>query len=360
MLVEILEQHGVSVFSNPSGGNLPQGIASAMLAKASLSGRLREQIAVLEVDEAFGPALSKKLKPSSVLLLNVQVDQLNRFYEPDRVVAMLDTIATAATSSVIVNADDDSLRPLGARLAARSGVRVEYFGVATAVRDSAPHGLANARVFTDAKNDAIAAPSVVVSELSGSAATVTHDGISIPVRLPARGLHYAVDVAGAAATAATLLGKRFDPSLVTVAMDALDTVYGRGETLEVRGEPVEIIMVKNLPSMQMNLDYLGEAPEQLFLTIDEGTPDPSWLYDTDFSGISHVDVISGSKAWQIATRLGYAEIPFGDVIPDMKQAVTRFMALPRPSTGNKVMIVNYEQMMLIRKHFGFLELEGTR
>jgi len=54
MLVSILRAHGVDVFTNPSGANLPQGIASAVLADAPLDGRLRHEIAVLEVDEAFG------------------------------------------------------------------------------------------------------------------------------------------------------------------------------------------------------------------------------------------------------------------------------------------------------------------
>ena len=34
------------------------------------------------------------------------------------------------------------------------------------------------------------------------------------------------------------------------------------------------------------------------------------------------------------------------------------MRLPKPSRGTKTMIVNYEQMMAIRKQLGFLDLEG--
>ena len=52
MLVRALRAHGLSVFTNPSGANLPQGVASALLAEVPLSGRLRADIAVLEVDEA--------------------------------------------------------------------------------------------------------------------------------------------------------------------------------------------------------------------------------------------------------------------------------------------------------------------
>jgi hypothetical protein len=118
-------------------------------------------------------------------------------------------------------------------------------------------------------------------------------------------------------------------------------------------------MMKNPPSLQLNLDYLTEAPEQVLIAVDEGTPDPSWIYDIDLSSLDHVDVVSGTKSWQLATRLAYAELPVGTVAPDLRQALKTFLALPKPSRGVKTMIVNYEQMMLIRKQLGYLDLEGT-
>jgi UDP-N-acetylmuramyl tripeptide synthase len=358
MLVAILRAHGVDVFSNPSGGNLPQGIASALLATMPLSGRLDEQIAVLEVDEAYGVNLSKVLRPSSVLLLNVQIDQLNRFFEPDRVVGMLATIAAAADAHVVVNADDDNL--VGVARGLDGAARVSYFSVAPELLDDSPHGLANAQAYgASAADAAVPEPSVVVTALSGVDATLAVPGGDVTVRLPARGLHYAVDVAGAAAMAERLLGAEFRPELVASAMLTLDTVYGRGEVLTYNGEDIEVIMMKNPPSLQLNLDYLSEAPEQLFVAVDEGTPDPSWMYDTDFSSIDHVDIVSGTKAWQLATRFGYGQIPVGRVVPELKPALEAFLALPAPSRGTKTMIVNYEQMMLIRKLLGFLELENA-
>jgi hypothetical protein len=185
------------------------------------------------------------------------------------------------------------------------------------------------------------------------------DGTEHSVALPARGLHYAVDAAGAIATAVEVLGARFDPATASRAMASLRTVYGRGETLRVDGEDLEIIMMKNPPSLQLNLDYLAEPPEQVFMAVDEGTPDPSWIYDTDFSNIRRVDVVTGTKAWQLATRLAYSEIPVGSVQPELRSALKSFLALPRPSRGTKTLIVNYEQMMLIRKQLGFLDLEGA-
>src|SRR5690606_17233133 len=98
---------------------------------------------------------------------------------------------------------------------------------------------------------------------------------------------------------------------------------------------------------------------QLLVAVDEGTPDPSWIYGSDLSKISHVDVLTGTKCWQLATRFGYDDIDVRAIVPDLGDALERFLALPRPGRGRKTMLVNYEQMMLIRKRLGYKDLEGA-
>ncbi|WP_223690767.1 MurT ligase domain-containing protein [Leifsonia poae] len=357
MLTGILREHGLTVFTNPSGGNLPQGIASALLATVPLDGYVRGDVGVIEVDEAYGVNLATVLKPRGSLLLNVQIDQLNRFFEPARVVGMLRSIGASSSEFVVVNADDDSLSGIGAEFVAE-GRDVSTFAVAPALIDASPNGLANVEDFSRTVVAALPAPTVTVNALTGRTADLTVGGESVQIALPARGLHYAIDAAGATAMARRLLGERFRGEAVARAMSSLRTVYGRGETLRVGDEDIEIIMMKNPPSLQLNLDYLAEAPEQVFVAVDEGTPDPSWIYDIDFSSIEHVDMVSGTKAWQFATRFGYAGIPVGSVVPELRPALAAFLSLPKPSRGTKTMIVNYEQMMLIRKQLGFLDLEG--
>ncbi|WP_382305773.1 MurT ligase domain-containing protein [Herbiconiux sp. UC225_62] len=359
MLAAIMRQHGLTVFTNPSGGNLPQGIASALLSEVSLGGRLDSDIAILEVDEGYGTRLAELLKPRTVLLLNIQIDQLNRYHEPDRVAAMLGRVAASATEGLVLNREDNFLVDLDQRIPAREGRAVSFFGGVPALVDAASHGVASADRFGEATvAPGSRAAAVEVVGLEGARATLDIDGTRVEVKLPARGMHYALDAAGAAAAARSVLGTRFRPELVTAALDSLETVYGRGELLEVDGEQIEIIMMKNPASLQLNLDSLESAPEQVFMAVDEGTPDPSWIYDIDFSALDHVDGITGSKAWQFAVRFGYLGIPVGSVDLDVKAALKAFLALPAPATGHKVMILNYEQMMLIRKILGFKELEG--
>lgn len=362
MLAAIMRAHDVDVFTNPSGANLPQGIASAILAEAPLDGRLREQIAVLEVDEAFGPGLAKRLVPHSALLINVQVDQLNRFYEPDRVVGMLESFAGVATRHLVINADDHNLVDLAARLAGN--------GAAQSAFALAPELLASSAWLARGDNPALAGTAsgggatppvgVRITGTSGLTATLEVDGTPVEVTLPARGLHNAVDAGAAVATALALLGDRFDPAAAASGLAGMAAVYGRGEILKTSaGEELEILMMKNPPSLQVNLDALPEPPEQVFVAVDEGTPDPSWVYGSDLSKIRHVDVLTGTKCWQFATRFGYDDIEVRAIEPELAPALKRFLALPKPATGRKTLVVNYEQMMLVRKQLGYLELEGA-
>lgn len=357
MLAAMIRAHNLKVFTNPSGGNLPQGIASAVLADVSFSGRLRSDIAVLEVDEAYGVSLSCILTPRTVLLMNVQIDQLNRFYDPERVVHMLEKIADSASVSVILNRDDNYLVDLDATLSGSQ--RVRFFGASPELISQSMHGTASAQRF-DRRADLLPTRSaeVTVTELNRHAALLSFaDGSSLTAKLPSRGLHYALDAAGATATAYDVLGENFRAEYVVDALEKLDPVYGRGEIVRIGQEDVEIMTMKNPASLQLNLDALQQPPEQLLMAMDEGTPDPSWLYDIDFRSLSHVDVMTGSKAWQLALRCGYADIPVTTVTTEVHRAVKIFLELPPPRTGHKTMIVNYEQMMLIRKILGFTDLE---
>ncbi|HAM28055.1 MAG TPA: DUF1727 domain-containing protein [Microbacteriaceae bacterium] len=364
MLTEVLRGHGLTVFTNPSGANLPQGIASSILAESSVLGRLDADIGVLEVDEAFALEFAATVPPSTVLVLNTQVDQLYRFYETERVADMMLDTAQQAKLHIVTNREDPYLSKIARRYPdgdATTGPDITYFGASEELIAQAPHGLFNAKDYRDAavepeQHRALA--ELLATDRTG--ATIDVAGQAIDVTLPAKGLHYGIDAAAALATAAVILGGRFDAASSAAAFAAMKPAYGRGELLDFGNEQVEFVMFKNAASLQLNLDALPEPPEQVLLAIDEGTPDISWIYDIDFSALDHVDVITGAKAWQIAVRLEHEGFTIGAVEPDLKKAIEIMRSLPKPSTGLKTWIVNYEIMMLARKQIGFLELENQR
>ncbi|ROS54459.1 MurT ligase domain-containing protein [Frigoribacterium sp. PhB24] len=354
MLTETLRAHGLKVFTNPTGANLPQGIASAFLREVTPFGRVRDDIGVIEVDEAFAVELTKSLHPSTVLMLNVQVDQLYRFFETERVGTMMTDTAAEATVAVVTNRDDQHLGPYQAV----GRQTVSRFGASPEVVSASPNGLQNAHDFSR-EADASLTAETEVTALTGTGATITVSGTPIDVRLPARGLHYAVDAAAALQTASVVLGHPVDPAAVRRAFESMKPAYGRGERMSLGADEAEFIMFKNAASLQLNLDALPQGVEQVMLAIDEGTPDISWIYDIDFSHLDHVDVLAGAKAWQLALRLEHEGIPVHVIEEDISKAIRLMRALPSPSDNTKHFVTNYEQMMLARRILGHPDLEKT-
>ena len=359
MVTGILREHGLRVFTNPSGANLPQGIASSLLGEVSLTGKLDADIGVIEVDEAFGQVLCRELKPTGAVILNLQIDQIYRFFEPERVAGMFRDIVGEVSELVVLNRDDNFLSTLGTKLEGEGRIKVQYFGVDDAVLAAAPHGQVLARDYENegtAPVDRAVEAEVVAS--AGNTASISFRGQIHELALSARGLHYAVDAAGAITLAAGVLGDRFSIDTAVSALATTKTVYGRGEVLVHDGQNIEILLLKNLASLQMNLDYLDGVPESVLLAFDEGSKDPSWLYAADFSGLRHVDVISGPKAAFIALRLEYAGVTYGTIEPSIEKAVQLILASPYPSDGTRTFILDYDQMLLTRKYLGHSDLES--
>ncbi|WP_353113544.1 MurT ligase domain-containing protein [Microbacterium sp.] len=362
MISEVLRAHGLRVFTNPTGANLPQGVTSALLADATLTGRIRADVAVLEIDEGFAADLADRLSPSVILSLNVQVDQLYRFYETERVADMMLEASTRASGHVVVNRDDPYLSKID-----ESAMRapVSFFGVAEEIVAASAHGLANA---TDTRSGTAGTVDrgafAEVREVSGRQIVVNVDGAEVRVALPARGLHYAADAAAALTVAARVLGDEFRIPDAEAGFAKMAPAYGRGEVIPLRrdpaGEQVEFVMFKNGPSLQMNLDALESAPERALIAIDEGTPDVSWLYDVDFQALPRIDVVTGEKAYQLALALEHAGVEIGTVEPDMEKAVAIMRSFDETSSGRQTWFVNYELMMIGRRILGHGDQEVAR
>ena len=171
---------------------MPQGIGSAVISQASLTGKLDAAVAVLEVDEAYGELLAPFIAPSYVVLTNIQIDQLNRFFEPDRVYQMLRSAAASATSGVVINGSDANLVDIGLELRGKS---VSQVAVSEKALSKWPAGALAAPRFGKASVENSLPVSVIVLDEVEGLATLELFGKSTTVRLPGTGLHFAIDTA---------------------------------------------------------------------------------------------------------------------------------------------------------------------
>jgi len=348
MLVAILRAHGLEVFTNGSTANIRQGLISALVEASDLRGRVPGDVAVLEMDEGHGARIMQGLSARVVSLTNVMVDQIDRFFDSEMVAGMLGRIAGRATEAVVLNADDGYL----AALPIPAGVASRRFGVAPEVMAAAPRGLGYARTVPERLAQG---EGVRVEAVSARSAVLADGSARVELRLPASGTHYAVDAAGAYATAQAVLGDRFRPETAVEAFAALPPVFGRGERVRVRGQEVEFVLVQNPASLQLNVDGIEPGTEQILFAIGSDVRDPSYLWPARLSGLRRVQLVSGSKAEEAALMLAYDGVEIGRVEPELGRAIDEFLALPEPASGVKTIVFSADAMRRTRAHLGLTE-----
>jgi UDP-N-acetylmuramyl tripeptide synthase len=356
MAVAIVRAHGLAVFTNPSTANIEQGFFAAILERATLTGKVAGDIAIIEMDEAHAAAIVQRVKPRFVTILNVLEDQLDRFGDPVNVRNDLAMVAEAATDGVALNADDQNLL----WMLAESNVEVEtsWFGLHESVLSTARKGLGTAPTYLaqlDRPETQTTGTGINKRELEAS----LNSGLIIQVTLPNRGLHFAVDALAALETAQRLLSSKFDGQLAAKVLSELPPVFARGELKAVGHEMVEFILVQNPPSFQLNLDNLTTNPEQILLAIGTDVHDPSWMWTVDLANLSHVDVVTGYNWAEAALLLAYNEIPVGTATGDLDEALAAFFALPKPSRGVKTVIFSADSMRRTRRALGFTDPEDV-
>ena len=353
MLVAILREHGLTVFTNPTGSNFTRGVISSMLAEIPLSGRLRADIAVLELDEAHALKFAAAVKPTHSLLLNVARDQLDRFAEIDHTAKLLAELAEQTTTGVVLNIDDSFVSRIAGRV--RDGVTVTYFGVDPSIADRLPE-LQEADVRFE---DEFTPPRP--SDADGL--LKPHDERSFEVRfgqtervgplvLKQRGLAAMINATAAVTAAKALLAKEFRQSGAVAALERVEPPFGRGEVIDADGQPLELVLVKNPAGFTVALGTYGNAPVTTMVAINDNYADGrdvSWLYDVSFESLREkgVALTSGVRAYDMALRLKYDDVAVAEVEPDLGVALERFLTAYRNEP--KRIFCTYTAMMALRR-----------
>lgn len=311
ILVKLLEAHGLRVFTNPSTANIRQGLFAAVLRVSKLNGALDYDIAVLELDEGHGAALSKEFPIRLAVLTNVLSDQLDRFGDPEVVAGKLEEIALQA-AALIVNADDKNLCQFAIRHRSVTG-----YGVADSTDSSQrPEYALNFGEHPEIEKV------VTVSSVDGL--RIESGGKSF--RTGQESTELALDVAAAYCAAVQL--RELNDDNVREILASRAGVFARNEQVEIRGRDVNLRLVQNPSSFQLNLDELAGDEGPLMLMAGRDIHDPSWLWTVDFSSLSKVDVVGGFNAAELALRLRVAGVKVEAVEPGISEATELFFSLP--------------------------------
>ena len=134
------------------------------------------------------------------------------------------------------------------------------------------------------------------------------------------------------------------------ALSAIRPAFGRGETINYRGVPIDLLLVKNPSGFRLSLLSFAGRVRSTMIAINDNYADGrdmSWLWDVDFTTLSDVKLVSGSRAHDMALRLSYDEVPTGKVEVDLAAALDEF--LTQDPTRPKQIFCSYTAMIALRK-----------
>jgi len=339
MLAQVMRAAGLHPVLNQEGSNQRSGLATAMVARAAPTGHLPadgQAIGLFEVDEGSFPEILPHVgRPRAVVVTNIFRDQLDRYFEPAYIKALLERAMQdlPADTTLVLNADDPRVAYLAPDL---PNPRL-YFGMsdtelsrasADPTSDSprcprcagelayecifyahlghwacAACGLARPEPdVRGTKIDLIGSSSTRLQVMTPTADTV--------LEIPLPGLYNAYN-ALAAVTAAT------EGRLPDWSFSAIETVTAgsfRMERVQVTGHDVYLALAKNANGYTEVLRaVLGDGePKRMLLGLNDcpgKQPDTSWIWDVDFdalTGLVPAPVVSGNRAADLAVRLKYA------------------------------------------------------
>ena len=359
MVVQLLREQGLKVFTNRTGSNFVRGVLAALLTEVDAAGNLDADIAVLELDEAHAVHFVARVRPRACLLLNVMRDQLDRFGEIDYTASLLHSIAKATSDVVVLNGDDP-------RLAASAFLedvtaRVVSFGAGEDLRslflsdDDLRTGLASPRDRGEGPG-----PRVTLEAINGQRATVRVDGASHEVDFAIPGVHNLLNACAALGAVLEVLGEDADLPGLLATLGTVQAAFGRGEVLTLDGRPVQLSLVKNPAGFRMGLlsaAAQAQAGEVVVVAINDEYADGrdmSWLWDVDFAALrtNGVAVVTGVRAWDMALRLRYDDVEVTDVEPDLRKAVALMRRAATDADRPMRIFTTYTAMLALRSILG--------
>lgn len=124
MIREIYQKNGYTVAHNTKGSNLSAGIMTLLLENSTLSGKIKKDVLIFEIDERYTKYVFPKLHPNYVVITNLTRDQPPRQGHFDLVFAEIEKAITD-DMHLILNGDDTYLQ----KFAFSHNGPITYYGI---------------------------------------------------------------------------------------------------------------------------------------------------------------------------------------------------------------------------------------
>ncbi len=353
---ELLAASGLTVFTNKTGSNFVRGIAAAILDVVDSKGRMPHDIAVLELDEAHAVHFIQRAPVDHVLLLNVMRDQLDRFGEIDYTAKLLQKVAVKATGSVVLNRDDPRVSAIAKLVNLHDPtVPVRYFGADSSLH----HVFVNDDKLYQVETEQPLPPrhlepaDVELAAFNEHQASFRIGNKTYDATMKLSGVYNFLNAAGALALCKTILGSKGNDARLVAALEKVEPAFGRGETLQVNGKPLELVLVKNPAGFRLSLASFDPADASVMIAINDQYADGrdmSWLWDVDFTSLQEhgVAMVSGIRAYDMALRLRYDNVAAGQIDTDLRASLATFLSADTTASTRRI-FCTYTAMLKLRR-----------
>ena len=363
-----LKTAGKKVVSNVEGNNMETGILSTILKNCTLTGKIKADYLVFEVDESYIPVVFKDFRLDTLVILNFFRDQLDRNGEVESLILRINEFLKTYTGNLILNNDDPNVARLGQANPSNSNIyyfSVDKYKFATEKIKEAGEGkfcpFCKARLeyeyYQYSHVGKFKCPNCNFgdNEIYKLATNVDLknrcfdiDGNTYKINGNSIYLIYNY-------TAVYTVCSLYDISndVVKKAFSTFALNNGRLEEITIHGVPTIINLAKNPTGSNVSLRILNEddSQKELLFVLNDNIADGfdvSWIWDINFNNLNNVSrvVTSGTRAYDIAIRIKTNGFPAEKIEPylNLEDAVK---ALYKTDV-KKYVIANYTSLQPTR------------
>ncbi len=363
-----LKTAGYKVVSNIEGNNMETGILSTILKNCTLTGKIKADYLVFEVDESYVPIVFKDFRLDTLVILNFFRDQLDRNGEVESLILRINDFLKTYKGNLILNNDDPNVSRLGQ--ANLENKNVYYFSVdkydfATEEIKEAGEGKfcpfcktrLEYKYYQYSHIGKFKCPNCNFgdNEIYKSASNIDlknrcFDIDETTFKINGNSIYLIYNYTAVYSVC----------SLYNISKETIQNAFanftlnnGRLEEISICGTKTIINLAKNPTGSNVSLRILNEdcdEKELLFVLNDKIADgfDVSWIWDINFNNLNNVTriVTSGTRAYDIAIRIKTSGFPAEKIESylDLKEAVN---SLYKTST-KKYVIANYTALQPTR------------
>lgn len=365
----VLKTDGKKVVSNIEGNNMETGILSTILKNCTLTGKIKADYLVFEVDEGYVPIVFKDFRLDTLVILDFFRDQLDRNGEVETLILKINEFLKTYTGNLVLNNDDPNVARLGKANPENKNIyyfSVERYAYATDNEKEAGEGkfcpFCKTRLeyeyYQYSHIGKFKCPNCgygdnpiykQATNIDLRARTFKVDNVSYKIRFNSI---YNIYNFVAVISAVSLYD--IDTATIQKALSKFVLNNGRLEEVKINNIPTIINLAKNPTGCNVSLRILNEDDDEkelLFVLNDNLADgfDVSWIWDINFDNLNNVSriITSGKRAYDIAIRIKTAGFDSNKIEPylDLKDAVTNLYK----TNTKKYVIANYTSLQPTRK-----------